>query len=122
MAILFVAASVWFVYEVPAIASTGQTLGKRLMQIKVVRVESLDPIGMRRAWRRWNPLGLPTLFWSLCACGLIFQAADLLSGVVDQPMHQAVHDKSAGTVVVRLAGTPAETADQHENDSEGGAG
>ena len=38
--IVLVAAALWFAYEVPAIANTGQTLGKRLLGIKVVRLES----------------------------------------------------------------------------------
>ena len=36
LAMLFVATALWFAYEVPAIGNTGQTLGKRLMRIKVV--------------------------------------------------------------------------------------
>jgi len=101
LTILFLAAAAWFAYEVPATANSGQTLGKRLMHIKVIRVENTDPIGFGRAWRRWNPLGLPTLLWNCCGIGLLLQAADLISGLVDRPLRQAAHDRWAGTVVVQ---------------------
>ena len=58
--------AVWFAYEVPASANTGQTLGKRLLGIKVVRVETDERLGFGRALRRWSRLGLPTLLWPLC--------------------------------------------------------
>ena len=37
LAMLFIATALWLAYEVPAIGSTGQTLGKRLMHIRVGR-------------------------------------------------------------------------------------
>jgi uncharacterized RDD family membrane protein YckC len=98
-----VATAVWFAYEVPASANSGQTLGKRLLGIKVVRLESEDQLGFGRALRRWSRLGLPTLFWAAC-CGLtvILQAIDCFFVVIDKPLRQALHDKSAATVVIEL--------------------
>ena len=98
-----VATAVWFAYEVPASANSGQTLGKRLLGIKVVRLESEEHLGFGRAFRRWSRLGLPTLFWAAC-CGLplILQAIDCFFVVVDKPLRQAIHDKSAATVVIEL--------------------
>jgi uncharacterized RDD family membrane protein YckC len=95
--------AVWFAYEVPASANSGQTLGKRLLGIKVVRIESDGRLGFGRALRRWSRLGLPTLFWPLC-CGLtaLFQVIDCLFVVIDRPLHQALHDKGARTVVVQV--------------------
>lgn len=112
LTILGLAIALWFAYEVPATANEGQTLGKRLLRIKVVGVESTQPLGVRRAWRRWNPLGLPALLWTCYGVGFLFQAADLLVGIIDRPLHQALHDKSAGTVVVRVGkpGRPDEPA------------
>ncbi len=99
--IIVLAAALWFAYEVPAIAGSGQTLGKRVMRVKVMRQESTDAIGFGRAIRRWNPLGLPTLLW-YCGIGFILQIIDCLSPVFDWPLRRAFHDRSAATVVVRI--------------------
>jgi uncharacterized RDD family membrane protein YckC len=104
--ILVLAAALWFAYEVPAQANTGQTLGKRLTHIKVMRLESADQLGFRRAIRRWNTLGLPTLLWTCFGVGLLLQFVDCLWAALDRPLHQALHDKSAVTVVV-FVGPPA---------------
>jgi uncharacterized RDD family membrane protein YckC len=117
-----VTTAVWFAYEVPASANSGQTLGKRLFGVKVVRVESEDRLGFGRSFRRWARLGLPTLFWTLC-CGLtlILQFIDCLFVVIDKPLRQALHDKSAATVVVQVPrpGRP-ETVQQKESATVGG--
>jgi uncharacterized RDD family membrane protein YckC len=94
--------AVWFAYEVPASANSGQTLGKRLIGIKVVRLESAQPLGFGRAFRRWGRLGLPTLLWYCCGIGLALQLVDCLFVAIDRPLHQALHDKAAATVVVRV--------------------
>ncbi len=99
--ILAVITAVWFAYEVPSSANSGQTLGKRLTGIKVMRLESEERLGFGRSWRRWSRLGIPTLFWSCCGIGLLIQLFDCFSVVIDLPLHQALHDKGAATVVVR---------------------
>jgi uncharacterized RDD family membrane protein YckC len=99
--IILLAAALWFAYEVPSIAGSGQTLGKRLMRIKVMRQDSPDPVGFGRAIRRWNPLGLSSLMW-YCGIGFILQFLDSLSPLFDWPLRRAFHDRSAGTLVVRL--------------------
>jgi uncharacterized RDD family membrane protein YckC len=113
--IILLAAALWFAYEVPATANTGQTLGKRLLGIKVVRVESEEPLGFGRSIRRWNPLGLPTLMWTCAGVGLVFQLVDSLSPVFDWPLRRALHDKSAGTLVVR----PSEPRPGHNRLADG---
>jgi uncharacterized RDD family membrane protein YckC len=97
----------WFAYEVPATASRGQTLGKRIMGIKVMRLESNQPLGMGRAWRRWNPLALPVLLWTCLLVGFLLQFIDSISPTFGGPLRLALHDRSAATVVVRLAGGPS---------------
>jgi uncharacterized RDD family membrane protein YckC len=104
--IIAVITAVWFAYEVPSSANNGQTLGKRLVGIKVMRLESADRLGFGRSWRRWSRLGLPTLLWLCCGLGFVIQLMDCLSVAVDQPLHQAIHDKVAQTVVVRAGRTP----------------
>lgn len=101
IAITLIAVALWFAYEVPALANTGQTLGKRLLGLKVLRIEEDAPPGFGRAIRRWNPLGLPTLLWT-CGIGFILQFFDCLYVVIDRPLHQALHDKSAATIVVHI--------------------
>jgi uncharacterized RDD family membrane protein YckC len=99
--ILVITTAVWFAYEVPSSANSGQTLGKRLVGIKVMRLESEERLGFGRSWRRWSRLGLPTLLWWCCGIGLVIQLLDCFSVAVDTPLHQALHDKAAATVVVR---------------------
>ena len=102
LTILFVATALWLAYEVPALGNTGQTLGKRIMRIKVVAVENTDRIGFGRAFRRWARLGLWTPLWSCYGLGLLMQLIDSLSPLFDQKLRQALHDKTARTVVVEL--------------------
>jgi uncharacterized RDD family membrane protein YckC len=97
-----VATAVWFAYEVPGSANSGQTLGKRLLGIKVVRLENDERLGFGRAWRRWSRLGLPTLLWSFCGVGFVLQFLDCAFAALDRPLHQALHDKTAATVVVHV--------------------
>lgn len=107
MAIILLAAAIWWAYEVPAVANTGQTLGKRLTRLKVVPVEPGGQLGFARSFRRWNTLGLPTLLW-ICCVGFILQLIDCIYLLFDRPLQQALHDKSARTVVVQLPpGAPA---------------
>ena len=104
--------AVWFAYEVPASANSGQTLGKRLLGIKVVRLESEERLGFGRAFRRWGRLGLPTLLWYCCGVGFLLQVIDCLFVAIDRPLRQALHDKAANTVVVRVPrrSTPTDPA------------
>lgn len=102
LAILFMLMLIWLVYEVPFIANHGQTLGKRVMGIKVVKLESDDRIGYGRAIRRWNTLGIATLLWQCAGVGFILQFIDCLSPTMNRPLRLAFHDRSAATVVVRL--------------------
>jgi uncharacterized RDD family membrane protein YckC len=103
--ILLLAAALWFAYEVPAIANTGQTIGKRLLGIRVIRLDNPQRLGFSRSFRRWNTMGLPTLLW-WCGLGFLLQFVDALFVAIDRPLHQALHDKSALTVVVHVGRSP----------------
>jgi uncharacterized RDD family membrane protein YckC len=101
--------AVWIAYEVPFIAAGGQTLGKRIMGIRVIPLEGVHPLGTARALRRWSTLGLPTLLWS-CGVGFIIQFIASLSPTFNRPLHLAMHDRAAATVVVSASGRmPAPT-------------
>ena len=118
--ILILCAALWFAYEVPSHANTGQTLGKRLLGIKVMRLESDEALGFRRSIRRWNTIGLPTLLWTCFGLGFVLQLIDCLWAALDRPMHQALHDKSAVTVVVQAEPKPsAEQQTQPNHDQQG---
>ncbi|KIR62754.1 RDD family protein [Micromonospora haikouensis] len=111
VAILLIATALWFAYEVPAMAGNGQTLGKRLLGVRAVPVEADQPLGFGRALRRWSTLGLPTLLWYCCGFGLLLQLVDAVSPLFDHPLRQALHDKRAQTVVVRLPPRTTKPAD-----------
>jgi uncharacterized RDD family membrane protein YckC len=98
-AILVVAALVWLAYEVPAVARSGQTFGKRAVGIRIVRLDGLTPVGPGRSLRRWNILGVPLLF-PFCCIGPVIQVVDCAWLLFDRPLQQALHDKAAQTVVV----------------------
>ncbi|BCJ66019.1 RDD family protein [Polymorphospora rubra] len=105
LTILLLATALWFAYEVPAVGNTGQTLGKRIAGIKVVPVEADERIGFGRSFRRWIRMGLPTLLW-YCCVGFILQLVDSAFLLFDRPLRQALHDKSARTVVVQVPKNP----------------
>lgn len=122
-----IAMALWFAYEVPAIAQRGQTLGKRVVGIKVLPLEGAglpgmpelppgmtvpDHLGFLRAARRWNPLGLPVLLYTCCGIGFILQLVDALSPTFGGPLHLAFHDRAAATVVVHIGRTPAGSKEQ----------
>lgn len=108
--IVLVIVVVWAAYEVPATGNSGQTIGKRVMGIRVIPLESVKPLGFGRAFARWTPLGLPTFAW-FCLIGFVFQFVDSISPVFNQPLRLALHDRRAATVVVSLKGaTPDATA------------
>jgi uncharacterized RDD family membrane protein YckC len=97
LVILGVATALWFAYEVPAIASTGQTLGKRLVGIRVTTPDG-RPVGFGRAIQRWAIPGLPMMLpWPF---GHLIQLVDGAWCLRDKH-RQCLHDKAAGTLVVR---------------------
>jgi uncharacterized RDD family membrane protein YckC len=116
--ILILATALWFAYEVPALANTGQTPGKRLLRIKVVRLENAQPLGFGRSFRRWNTMGLPTLLWWCFGLGFLLQLLDVMVALVDRPLQQALHDKSAHTAVVSVAAATAGSAPRVPPDKE----
>ena len=63
----------------------GQTFGKRLVGIRVVKRETGGPIGLREAAHRG---GARALFWFVTFLAL------------GDPLLQPLHDRSAGTVVI----------------------
>lgn len=116
-ALFFVAAVLPFAYEAIQLAMSGQTIGKRITGLRVVRADPAgDPMYIGQAvWRATiNNIGylLPVFLFLLLAVKvfeplllLVFAAVAALvifhlRAAWDQPLHQAVHDRYAGTVVI----------------------
>ncbi|HEU5155501.1 MAG TPA: RDD family protein [Streptosporangiaceae bacterium] len=115
--LFFVAAVLPFLYEAIQLGMSGQTIGKRIVGLRVVRA---DPAGEQvtvgqAVWRAMiNNIGyqIPVFLFLLLAVKVFQPALLLMFGAAaalvvfylraawDQPLHQAVHDRYAGTVVI----------------------
>jgi uncharacterized RDD family membrane protein YckC len=108
--ILLLTIGLWFAYEVPATANSGQTLGKRIMGIRVIRIVDDGALSFGQSIRRWLILMLPSPAVS-AVCGLPLQLADLLWCTWDKPARQCLHDKAVTSIVVR-AGAVSSPSDR----------
>lgn len=87
-----------FLHEVPLVALRGQTIGKTVAGIAVVRVDGGGAPGWGRSCARWGVLYLPLL---VPLVGTLLTLLVVLSPVV-HPRRRGWHDLVAGTIVVRL--------------------
>jgi uncharacterized RDD family membrane protein YckC len=87
-----------YIYFVRMFHKTGQTVGKRVMRIRVVRVLDGGPVDLRVARRRWLVQHVSSLI------AFYFNLADGLWQLWDQPYRQCLHDKCAETIVVQVTG------------------
>lgn len=87
------------VYQAVLLSSTGQTVGKRAMQIRVVNFSDANNPGFVKAvvMRWW----LPSLLYPIPYLGWIFWFADGL--FVFKKDRRCIHDLMAGTKVIDLA-------------------
>jgi uncharacterized RDD family membrane protein YckC len=85
-----------YLYMVTFMHSTGQTLGKRIMKIKVVRAADGAGITLTMARKRWLVAQPSATF------APYFSYADSLWLLWDKPYRQCLHDKCAETVVVKI--------------------
>ena len=116
--IIGIAVALWFAYEVPSTLNNGQTVGKRLMGIKIVSIAPSDlgrnnyktsPLGWGRLTARWMYFGLPLVCFPF---GIIVWIIDGLWCVRDKPFKQCLHDKSPSTAVVLLDEQDTETKEK----------
>jgi uncharacterized RDD family membrane protein YckC len=115
--LFFVAAVLPFAYEAIQLAMSGQTIGKRIVGLRVVQADPAGelPAMTQGVWRAViNNIGyqIPVFLFLLLAVKVFEPALLLVFAAVaalvvfylraawDQPLHQAVHDRYAGTVVV----------------------
>jgi uncharacterized RDD family membrane protein YckC len=85
------------IYEVVPTALFGRTPGKAIVATRVVNIGDGRPPGWKRSILRWV---LPALAFQVHVVG--WALAVLLRGVlVVDPLRRGVHDRLAGTIVVR---------------------
>ncbi|MFE9136844.1 RDD family protein [Streptomyces sp. NPDC007355] len=86
-------------YDTVMTAKNGQTLGKKLMKLRVAMLNDGSTPPMSQSLLRAVVLWLPTLI--CCAC--LWPLLILILILVDKPYKQGLHDKAAKTVVVSVA-------------------
>ncbi|WP_051468017.1 RDD family protein [Actinomadura oligospora] len=106
-----------FLYEAVQLSMWGRTLGKRWLGIGVVRAQPLgEPLsGAHAVWRAAvNNIGyqigvfffliLAVKVWNYAFTGELLVVGGMLMAYLwaiwDEPLHQALHDRLAGTVVI----------------------
>ncbi|MEH0934342.1 RDD family protein, partial [Micromonospora psammae] len=96
--ILLFAIGVTYVFHVEMMFKTGQTLGKRVMKLRVVPLDPAATLDRRAAAKRWAAHQIGGSFIPG------FSYVDGLWQLWDKPWQQCLHDKFAGTVVVKVSG------------------
>jgi uncharacterized RDD family membrane protein YckC len=91
---ILVVAILPFAYEAVQLALWGQTLGKRILGLRVI-AENGSPVTPVQAVGRAAVNNVLYLFG--CGVGTVMA---YLWAIWDEPLHQALHDRLAGTVVV----------------------
>ena len=87
---------VTFLYEVPQNVRWGRTLGKRALGLRIRPLAADGPLSWNQATIRWGTYAAGAL-----VAGLFWAAIDYLWPLWDKPWRQALHDKTAKTIVVR---------------------
>ena len=87
------------IYQTVSLSSTGQTVGKRMMQLRVVNFsDASNPGFVKTVVIRW---WLPSLIYPIPYFGWAFWLADVL--FLFRKDRRCLHDLMAGTKVVRIA-------------------
>ncbi|TDC47962.1 RDD family protein [Actinomadura sp. KC345] len=106
-----------FLYEAVQLAMSGRTLGKRVMGLGIVQARPAgEPLTTTQAiWRAGIThiayqigvfffLVLAVMVWDYAAYGMVLVWAGALMAYLwaiwDQPLHQALHDRFSGTIVI----------------------
>ncbi|SNS11755.1 Uncharacterized membrane protein YckC, RDD family [Streptosporangium subroseum] len=99
--------AIYAAYEYFQITRDGQTLGKKLVKIRITTVGAgvqggLDSeTALKRTAVLWGPqlLSFQSVLYLLAG---LFSLVNVLSQFWDKPLRQCLHDKVANTVVVRM--------------------
>lgn len=85
-----------YLYFVEYQLRDGQTVGKRVMKLKVIPIEPGRPLTRGDLVKRW------AVAWVVGSFVPLFHYLDGLWQLWDKPLLQCLHDKAAQTVVVKL--------------------
>lgn len=104
-AVVALSALISAAYEIPQLAGRGQTVGKRLFGVRVVSVHGGGNPLWAQAFVRW---ALPSLLAVSPSVALrelagLWALAVYLPVLFDRPYRRGLHDRAAGTRVVRDA-------------------
>ena len=107
--LLGILGAIWLLgYEFVQIAVWGQTIGKRIVRIKVIRADQGGVPGWGKAISRWIILFLPASIWVIpvfpafiSIMGAVFGILCVVSLTWDRGF-QGWHDKAVSTMVVRV--------------------
>jgi uncharacterized RDD family membrane protein YckC len=101
-------AGLYYWYEVAYQGKHGQTVGKRVMDLRVLTISGQAP-DHRAYQRRFLVAQLPLVVLAVPCLGFfliwfasLFVFIDQISCLWDKPYRQCIHDKFADTVVVKL--------------------
>ncbi|WP_431959655.1 RDD family protein [Actinacidiphila sp. bgisy160] len=86
-----------FVYEGLMLQSTGQTIGKKVMKIRVAKLADGSPPG----GAAWGRAAVYSFVGVVPCVGFILSLLNVLWHLWDKPYRQCWHDKAAKTVVVQ---------------------
>jgi uncharacterized RDD family membrane protein YckC len=85
-----------YIYEVEMMWRTGQTVGKRVMKIRVIPLQPGATLTRGAAAKRW------AVYQLVGGVVPLFTYLDGLWQLWDKPFQQCLHDKAATSVVVKL--------------------
>jgi uncharacterized RDD family membrane protein YckC len=95
--VLLLSLLIGYLYEVEyMLRNGGQTVGKRVMKIRVIPIEPAQPLTRVICFKRF-------LVQRVASIIPAFSWVDGLWQLWDQPYRQCLHDKCAGTVVVKVS-------------------
>lgn len=94
--ISLIGAVVWIVVTIHFVRGNGQSIGKRIVGIKVVRKDGSPASLGRIFWLRNVVNGIPA---SIPLLGYFYQLADAL--LIFSESRQCIHDKIADTIVIK---------------------
>ncbi|MFF4242106.1 RDD family protein [Actinomadura geliboluensis] len=126
--LFFVMSVLPFLYEAVQLSMWGRTLGKRILGLGIVQARPAgEPMSTTQAiWRAgivhvgyqvgvFFFLVLAVMVWEYAAYGMaLVWVGGLMAylwAIWDQPLHQALHDRFAGTLVIDERGTYEEYGD-----------
>jgi uncharacterized RDD family membrane protein YckC len=87
----------YYIYDVEMMYRSGQTLGKKIMKLRIVPLDPAATLTRGAAAKRY---GVQYLAGSLLP---FFSYVDGLWQLWDKPYQQALHDKAAGTIVIKVS-------------------